>query len=76
MVDALFQNWVAVVVEREDGPEGRGREGKHQSALLYVDGSMVASPDPGWLQGAFDTLVGLFNLVGLRMNTGKTVGMV
>ena len=37
---------------------------------------MVASSDPGWLQGAFNTLVGLFDRVGLRTNFGKTVGMV
>ena len=37
---------------------------------------MVASSDPGWLQGAFNTLVGLFNRVGLQNNVGKTVGMV
>ena len=32
--------------------------------------------DPGWLQGAFNTLVGLFERVGLRTNFGKIVGMV
>ena len=37
---------------------------------------MVASSDPRWLQGAFNTLVGLFDRVGLRKIFGKTVGMV
>ena len=37
---------------------------------------MVVSYDPRWLQGAFNTLVGLFDRVGLRKNVGKTVGMV
>ena len=37
---------------------------------------MVASLDPQWLQGAFSTLVGLFDRVILRTNFGKTVGMV
>ena len=37
---------------------------------------MVASSDPRWLQGAFNTLVGLFDRVGLRKNVRKTVGMV
>ena len=37
---------------------------------------MVESSDPGWLQGGFSTLVGMFNWVGLRTNVGKTVGMV
>ena len=31
---------------------------------------MVASSDPGWIQGKFNALVGLFD------NVGKTVGMV
>ena len=29
-----------------------------------------------WLQGAFATLTGLFNRVGLRTNAGKTVVML
>ena len=37
---------------------------------------MVASPDPRWIQGAFNTLVGLFDIVGLRTNVGKTVSIV
>ena len=37
---------------------------------------MVALSDPQWLQGAFSTLVGLFDRVGLRKNVRKTVGMV
>ena len=45
-------------------------------ALFYADDGMVASSDPGWLQGAFNTLIGLFDRVGLHTNFGKTVGMV
>ena len=37
---------------------------------------MVASSDPRWLQGAFNTLVGLSDRVGLRTNFGNIVGMV
>ena len=37
---------------------------------------MVTLSDPRWLQGAFNTLVGLFDRVGLRGNSVKTVGMV
>ena len=37
---------------------------------------MIASSDPGWMQGSFRTLVGLFDWLGVRMNVGKTVGMV
>ena len=37
---------------------------------------MIALSDPGWLQVAFSTLVGMFDLVGMRKNIGKTVEMV
>ena len=37
---------------------------------------MIASSDPGWLQGAFSTLLGLFDRVGLNTNVGNTVEMV
>ena len=37
---------------------------------------MVELSDPRWLQWAFDTLVSLFERVGLRNNAGKTVNMV
>ena len=43
---------------------------------LYADDGLAASTDTEWLQGAFDTLNGLLNRVGLRMNVGKMVGMV
>ena len=51
------------------------REGRHQADLFYADDGMLASSDPQWLQWAFTQLVGLFDRVGLNMNTGKTVGM-
>ena len=48
----------------------------HQASLFYADDGMVASSGPCWLQGSFNTLVVLFDRVGLRTNFGKTVGMV
>ena len=45
-------------------------------ALFYADDGMVAFSAPCWFQGAFNTLVGLFDRVGLRTNVGNTVGMV
>ena len=61
VVDAVVRRWLEVMVERAGEQNGRRREGRHQNALFYVDDSMVASSDPGWLQGDFSTLVGLFN---------------
>ena len=37
---------------------------------------MVASSDPRWLQGSFNTPVGLFDRVGLRKNVGNSFDMV
>ena len=54
----------------------RGDEGRHQDALFYADDSMVASSNPRWIQWEFDTLVSLFDRVGLWTNVGKTVSMV
>ena len=53
-----------------------GQEGRHQASLFYVDDGMVALSDPHWLQGAFSTLAGLFDRMGLHNNVGKTIGMV
>ena len=63
-----------VVTEAETRGE-RGREGRHQAAILYADDGMVALSNPQWLQWAFTQLVGLFDQVGLNTNTKKTVSM-
>ena len=75
VVDAVVHHWVTGVIA---GAEDRGKHGKeemHQAALLYADNVMFDSSDPRWLQGDFNTLVGLFDMVGLQINVGKTVGM-
>ena len=64
------------MVEGAEERGERGQEGKHQDSLFYADDGMVASSGPRWLQGAFNTLVGLFVRVLLQTNVGKTVGMV
>ena len=76
VVDAAVRHWVTVMVEGSEEQGERGKEGRHQDALLYVDNVMVALSDPHSLQGTFFTLVGPFDRVGLRNNVGSTVGMV
>ena len=66
---------MGVIAEAEAQGE-LGKEERHQAALFYADDGMVASSDPRWLQGAFNTLVGLFDRVVLQKNSGKTVSMV
>ena len=80
VVDTVVRHWVMVMlmvmVEGVEDQGESGQEGRHQYALFYADNGMVASSDPRWIQGEFNTLVGLFDMVGLRTNVRKTVGMV
>ena len=74
--DAVVRHWVMVMVEGAEEWGERGQEGRHQASLFYADDGMVALSDPRWIHGAFSTLVGLFDKVGMRTNVRKTVDMV
>ena len=76
VVDAVVRHWVTGVIADAEERGELGKEGRHQADLFYAEDGMVASSDPRWLQGALNTLVVLFDRVGLRINFGKTVGMV
>ena len=76
VVDVVVRHWVYEMVDSVGGQGGRRREGRHQSSIFYMDDSIIASSDLGWLQGAFSTLVGMFDWLGLSKNAGKTAGMV
>ena len=65
VVDTGVRHWVTVMVEGAKERGERGKEGRHQAALFYADNVMVASSDPQWLQGAFNTLIGRFDRVYL-----------
>ena len=75
-VDVVVRHWVTGIIADAEEQGELGKEGRKQAALLYADDVMVALSDPRWLQGAFNTLVNLFDRVGLQTNVGKTVGMV
>ena len=76
VVYAVVHYWVTGVIADAEERGELGKVGKHQAALFYADDGMVASYEPRWLQGAFNTLVSLFDRVGLRKNVGKTFVMV
>ena len=76
VVDAVVRHWVTVMVGGAEERGVHGQEGWHQVSLFYTDDGMVALSDPCWIQGAYNTLVGLFGRVCLRNNVGKTVIMV
>ena len=61
VVDAVVRHWVTLAVKEAETQGERGQEGRHQAALFYTNGGMVASSDPRWLQWVFTTLVGLFD---------------
>ena len=76
VVDLVVRHWVALMVEGAEERGESGKEGREQAAFFYADDGVVASSNPRWLQGAFNSLVGLFDRVGLRNNFRKTVGML
>ena len=51
-------------------------EGRHKNPLFYTDDGMVASLGPICLCGVFNTLVRLFDRVGMKKNVRKIVIMV
>ena len=67
---------MTVVIAGAEVRGKRGQEGIHQAELFYADNGMVALSDPLWIQGEFNTLVGMFDRVGLQTNFGETVCMV
>ena len=67
---------VTVVIAGAEERSERGQEGRNQSDLFYVDNGMVVYSDLCWIQDVFNTLVGLFDSVGLWTHVRKTVSMV
>ena len=76
VVDAVVRHWVTGIIADTEARGNLGQEGRHQAVLFYTDDGMVALSEPRWLQGAFNTLVGMFDRVGLRKNIRNTVKMV
>ena len=61
VVKALVWHWVALMVEKKSRQDECRWDGRHQISLFYMDDDMVASADPGWLQGGSSTLVGMLD---------------
>ena len=76
VVDTVVRNWVSLVAGYAGVQDRLGREVLHCTAFFYMGYSLVASTDPEWMQGASESLTGLFERVGLWTNTSKTVGML
>ena len=65
VVDGVVRHWVTVMLEGVEERGERGQESRHQDALFYVDNGMISSSGPFWIQNEFNTLVGLFDRLGL-----------
>ena len=65
VVYSVVRHWVMAMLEIADEQGERRQEVRHQADLFYAEIGMVALSDPRWLQGAFNTLVSLFDSVGL-----------
>ena len=71
MVDVLVRQWMRKFEEK-----GINAEDICQIvACFYVDGTLIAAQDPKILQKAINTLVKLFERVGLKTNPTKTEAM-
>ena len=82
VVYAFLQHWVAVATEKEDmvnpgaaSTEGFGRDVKRLESYSYAKYGLITSMRATGLQRVFDTLMELFDRVGLRTNVAKTVSM-
>ena len=75
-MDTVVRNWVSLVAGYAGVQDRLGRELLHRTDFFNMEYSLVASTDPEWMKGAFETLTRLFERVGLRTNTSKTVGML
>ena len=76
MVDTVVRHWISLVAGGTGGQDGWGRAVLHCAAFFYMDDGLVASTDPVWLQGLFDTLERAFNRVGLWKNVGKAIRLL
>eukprot|EP00978_Attheya_sp_CCMP212_P045223 scaffold338211_cov31-Attheya_sp.AAC.1 len=77
VVDAVVMQWwlsqVCINAVAMDGLEYKVGE---KCVLFYADDGLVAAMDKDWVQESFETLINLFERVGLLTNTQKTKAMI
>ena len=71
VVEAVARHWISLVAGGAGGKGGWVSEVLNRAKFLYADDGLVASMDPVWLQGAFETLTVLFDRVELKKNPGR-----
>ena len=76
VMDAVIHHWVTVVTPSEAGKGGLGLAIIDLTEYFYANDGLLELTQPERLQRMFDVITGLFDRVGLRKNTAKTVGIV
>ena len=74
MVDAIVHEWLQGKLGNESARDGIGATIHLVLALFYTNDGYIALMDVAMLQKAMDTIIQLFERVGLRTNTSKTKG--
>ena len=64
--------WREIKIQRVSGGGGVIR----RATFFYMDDGLLASINPKWLQGSFDTLTGMFYRMGLWTNFANTFLML
>ena len=74
-MDSVIRHWLAMLDPKEDGMEGLGLSIQDLAVYFYTNDVRVASTQPRRLQRGFGVLASLFDQVGFRTNTRKSVIM-
>ena len=75
VVDAVVREWLRRALGEEAAKNGVAAMAAKFIVLFYVDDGYIASRDPELLQKCVDTLVEIFERVGLYTNVDKTKAM-
>ena len=66
----MVRHWVYLVTEGEEVKEKLGREVQIRAIFLYVDDGLINLTHPEWLQGMFDSLMGMFDQLVIKKMWG------
>ena len=75
MVDAVVREWLRQTLGDDAAKDGVAHMAAKFIALFYVDDAFIASRDHVFLQNSLDTLISVFERVGLYTNVQKTKSM-
>ena len=76
LVEAVARHWILLVAGGTGWKDMWVREVQQCANFVYVDYGLFVLTDPVWLQGAFDTLTGLSDRVGLQKKVRKMVRII